>query len=105
MPSTAQVDRWHHLGFELSYGIGVAYGYATLGVFGFQGRDDYAALGTVVNLAARLSDHAAPREILLDAADARARWGWPRSLPCRELVLKGFADPVTAFSLSAPAAR
>lgn len=96
------VDRWHHLGFELSYGIGVAYGYATLGVFGFQGRDDYAALGTVVNLAARLSDHAAPREILLDAR-THDRLGMAEDLPYRELVLKGFADPVTAFSLSAPA--
>lgn len=60
-------ESWGRKGFAVSYGIGIAYGYATLGVVGFEGRNDYTALGSVVNLAARLSDAAAPGEILVDA--------------------------------------
>jgi class 3 adenylate cyclase len=33
-------------------------GYATLGKIGFEGRFDYAAIGTVANLSARLSAEA-----------------------------------------------
>ena len=39
---------------ELGFGIGIAYGYARLGAIGFEGRSEYGATGTVVNLAARL---------------------------------------------------
>ena len=35
-------------------GIGIAQGFATLGLIGFEGRFDYAAIGSVTNLAARL---------------------------------------------------
>ena len=45
---------WRSRGFDLSYGIGMAFGHATLGAVGYDGRSDYAALGTVVNLGARL---------------------------------------------------
>ena len=46
--------KWRKHGFDLGFGVGIAHGYATLGRIGFEGRFDYAAIGTVTNLAARL---------------------------------------------------
>ena len=49
---------WRKRGHELGLGIGIAAGYATLGRIGFEGRYDYGVLGTVTNLASRLSTQA-----------------------------------------------
>ncbi len=54
---------WARFGF----GIGIAHGYATLGTIGFEGRFDYAAIGTVSNVASRLCDEAKPGQILITA--------------------------------------
>ena len=48
-----------------SFGIGIARGFATLGTIGFQGRFDYAAIGTISNFASRLCDEAKPGQILI----------------------------------------
>jgi adenylate cyclase len=58
-------ERWQNEGFLLHVGIGVAYGYATLGAIGYAGRLDYGAIGTVTNLASRLCDLAKEGEILV----------------------------------------
>jgi NAD(P)-dependent dehydrogenase (short-subunit alcohol dehydrogenase family) len=50
--------RSRELGHEIGFGIGIAHGYATLGTIGFEGRFDYAAIGTVSNVASRLCDEA-----------------------------------------------
>ena len=47
-------------GHDLGFGVGIAQGYATLGRIGFAGRFDYAAIGSVTNLAARLCAEAGP---------------------------------------------
>ena len=52
-------DEWKKQGHALHFGLGIAQGYATIGRIGFEGRADYAAIGTVTNLAARLCDAAA----------------------------------------------
>ena len=51
---------WAASGHQLALGIGIAQGYATLGRIGFEGRYDYAAIGSVTNLAARLCAEASP---------------------------------------------
>src|SRR5260370_38157664 len=58
--------RWRKYGHELGFGVGIAQGYATLGPIGFEGRFDYTAIGTVVNLAARLCGEALSGQILVD---------------------------------------
>jgi adenylate cyclase len=58
-------ESWARQGHDLSLGIGIAQGYATLGRIGFDGRHDYAAIGSVTNLAARLCADAAPWQILV----------------------------------------
>ncbi len=61
-PMRSLLVRWDGLG----YGVGVAYGYATLGTVGFEGRRDSTAVGSVVNLAARLCGEAGAGEVLVD---------------------------------------
>jgi adenylate cyclase len=56
---------WQRRGHQLDFAVGVAMGYATLGKIGFEGRFDYAAIGTVTNLAARLCDEAKGNQILV----------------------------------------
>ncbi len=64
-----EVDRlligWQKRGHQLGFGIGIDQGYATLGKIGFEGRFDYAAIGTVTNLATRLCDTAEAEQILI----------------------------------------
>lgn len=58
-------ETWARQGHDLALGIGIAQGYATLGTIGFEGRLDYAAIGSVTNLAARLCAAADPWQILV----------------------------------------
>ena len=58
---------WSRLGHEIGFGIGIAHGLATLGTIGYEGRFDYAAIGTVSNVASRLCDEAKPGQILISA--------------------------------------
>ena len=60
------VAGWRRRGFDLGCGMGIAYGYATIGPVGFDERTDYTALGPTVNLASRLCSMAADGEILID---------------------------------------
>lgn len=93
-------DRWHKLGHELGLGIGIARGFATLGAVGYEGRVDYSAIGSVVNLAARLCGEAQGGQTLLDR---RACAGLPDGFsvePLAPLALKGFDKPIPAFLLT-----
>ena len=92
---------WRKRGYELGLGIGIASGYATLGRIGFEGRYDYGAVGNVVILAARLSDAAAPGEILLSQRTHAPIDGNVDAAPVPELQLKGFSRPVAAMRLCA----
>ena len=61
----AMIEKWRLLGHDFGFGIGIAHGFATLGTIGFEGRFDYAAIGTVSNVASRLCDEAKPGQILI----------------------------------------
>jgi class 3 adenylate cyclase len=58
-------EPWRKLGHPIGLGLGIASGYATLGLVGFQGRTDYTAIGGAVNIAARLCDIAVDGQILM----------------------------------------
>jgi adenylate cyclase len=90
---------WEKRGFELALGIGIAQGYATLGAIGFEGRRDYAAIGNVTNLAARLCGEAKAGQVLLDRKTMAALDGAFECEALDPLTLKGFSKPVAAFSL------
>ncbi len=93
--------RWSKLGYDLDLGIGIAQGFATLGAFGYEGRFDYSAIGSVVNLAARLCAEAGPGEVLLDRRARAAIDDIAKVENLGPLVLKGYAQPVPAFRLTA----
>jgi adenylate cyclase len=90
---------WKKRGYELGLGAGIAQGYATLGAIGFEGRRDYAAIGPVTNLAARLCAEAKSGQILADSKTTAALEGAFEFDALGDLNLKGFAKPVSAFSL------
>lgn len=58
-------EKWRKHGYRLGFGVGIAQGFATLGRIGFEGRFDYAAIGTVTNMASRLCDKAQAGQILI----------------------------------------
>lgn len=87
---------WRGQGFEVGMGIGIAEGFATIGTIGFEGRWDYAVVGTVVNLAARLCSEARSGEIIVDRSVVRCIEGVIETEPAGDLALKGFALPVPA---------
>jgi len=83
-------DDWGKRGYELSLGIGIAQGYATIGAIGFEGRWDYSAIGTVTNLAARLCGEAAGDEILISQRVYVGVEAFVEVEPQQVLSLKGF---------------
>jgi class 3 adenylate cyclase/CheY-like chemotaxis protein len=89
---------WRKLGYDLGFGVGIALGYATLGQIGFEGRYDYAAIGSVVNLASRLCDEAADGQILFNQRVLGAIEAMVKAEPVGELTLKGIIRPVAAYN-------
>jgi adenylate cyclase len=94
-------EEWHRSGHELGFSVGIAQGYATLGRVGFEGRFDYAAIGTVTNLAARLCDAADAGKILVSQRVHAAVDDLVVSNQVSELPLKGFSRPVTSYEIVA----
>ncbi len=92
---------WQRRGFKLGIGVGIAAGYATLGRIGFDKRFDYAAIGTVTNLAARLCGEAAPGQILLSQRVATAIEGAVATRLLEDRTLKGLHAPVPVYELVA----
>jgi class 3 adenylate cyclase len=91
---------WRKYDHNLGFGIGMAHGYATLGRIGFERRFDYAAVGMVVNLAARLCGEAGDGQILVDSKVRAAVESFATTEPVGELSLKGFNRLVKAFNVT-----
>ena len=92
-------DGWRRSGYDLGFSVGIAQGFATLGRVGFEGRFDYAAIGTVTNLAARLCDVASAGQMLVSQRVHAAVADLVVSTEVKELQLKGFSRPITAYSI------
>jgi class 3 adenylate cyclase len=91
--------KWRKYGHDLGFGIGIAHGYATLGRIGSEERLDYTAIGTVVNLAARLCAEAASGQILVDSKVQASVEEIAETEPAGEFALKGLHRPVRAFNV------
>ena len=90
---------WEKIGQSVALGIGIAKGDATLGVIGFEQRWEYAAIGNVPNLAARLCGEARAGEIIVDAQTEREIAHLAETEAIGPLALRGFQQPVPAFRL------
>ena len=92
-------EKWRRLGHEIGFGIGIAHGFATLGTIGFEGRFDYAAIGTVSNVASRLCDEAKPGQILISPRVLMAVEDAVTVEPVGDFMLKGISRPVAAYNV------
>jgi GAF domain-containing protein len=99
----ALTEKWRQLGHEIGFGIGIAHGYATLGTIGFEGRFDYAAIGTVSNVASRLCDEAKPGQILISPRVLMAVKDAVTVEAVGEFELKGIRRPIAAYNVLAAA--
>jgi class 3 adenylate cyclase len=95
----ALMEKWRRLGHDLGLGIGIAHGFATLGTIGFEGRFDYAAIGTVSNVASRLCDEAKPGQILISPRVLMAVEDAVAAEPVGEFTLKGIRRPLAAYNV------
>jgi class 3 adenylate cyclase len=103
----ALIVQWRARGHTIGFGIGVATGEAIVGRIGYEGRIDYTAIGSVVNLASRICASARDGQVLIDRCTASAvaadqtinledAGAWP---------LKGFSDPVPVVAVTRQAGR
>ena len=99
----ALTEKWRRLGHDIGFGIGIAHGFATLGTIGFEGRFDYAAIGTVSNVASRLCDEAKPGQILISPRVFMAVEEAVSVEPVGEFTLKGIRRPLAAYNVLAAA--
>jgi adenylate cyclase len=94
------VAGWSRLGHDLGFGVGIAQGFATLGRIGYEGRFDYAAIGTVTNLAARLCGEASAGQVLLSQRVFSAVEDVAVGESVGALELRGFSRPIRVFGVS-----
>ena len=92
-------EKWRRTGHALGFGMGIAHGFATLGRIGFEGRFDYSAIGTVVNLAARLCNEAADGQVLIEGKVLEAVGDFCTVEAVGDLTLKGLRRPVPTFNV------
>jgi class 3 adenylate cyclase len=95
----ALTEKWRRLGHDIGFGIGIAHGFATLGTIGFEGRFDYAAIGTVSNVASRLRDEAKPGQILISPRVLMAVEDAVTVEPVGEFTLKGIRRSPAAYNV------
>jgi adenylate cyclase len=92
-------SKWRKRGHDLGFSAGIALGYATLGRIGFEGRYDYGAVGSVMNLASRLCDEAGLGQILVNERVFAEVEDLVEGEAAGEFTLKGFVKPVPAFRI------
>ncbi|HET7280579.1 MAG TPA: response regulator [Dermatophilaceae bacterium] len=92
-------EGWRRRGHDLGFGVGIAQGYATLGRVGFEGRYDYAAIGTVTNVSARLSALAGPGQILVTQRVLTGAADVAVTRPLGPTELRGITRPIEVFDV------
>ena len=93
------LQSWRKRGHDLGFGVGIDFGYATIGEIGFEARRDYGVIGTVVNMASRLCNQALDGQILLSQRVHTAANGEFAVQSTGEMTLKGIAKPVTVYNV------
>ena len=84
---------------QLTYGVGIAVGEAVVGNVGTSKRLDYTAIGSSVNLAARLQDEAAPGQILISPSTYERVADQVDARPLSPIRVKGFSQPIRIYEL------
>jgi class 3 adenylate cyclase len=95
----ALIVGWRARGYTIGFGIGLARGPATVGRIGYEGRTDYTAIGSNVNLAQRMCAAAEDGQVLIDATAAAEVGDAFAVAPLGTRPLRGFAEAVSVFSV------
>ncbi len=98
----ALAEVWRKRGHVLEMGAGVAFGYATCGRIGFEGRFEYTAIGPVVNLAARLCGEALGGQLLVNERVRGIIEATHQVEDVGVLHLKGIGRPVQGYAVAGP---
>ena len=99
--ASLMLQKWRRRGFRLGFGVGVTYGYATVGEVGFGQRREYAGIGPEINLASRLSTCARDGQILISEAVYAEVDEQIESERLPDQQLKGFSAPVAVRNVVA----
>jgi class 3 adenylate cyclase len=95
----ALILRWRERGYVIGFGVGIATGTATVGRIGYEGRIDYTAIGSVVNLASRICSAATDGQVLIDPETAAAAATTIGVEGLGTQPMKGFAQSVPIFAV------
>ena len=95
----ALLESWRRHGHALGFGAGIAMGDATIGQIGFEGRFDYAAIGSVTTLSARLCQEARDGQILVSQQVYAETEALVDAKPVGPMTLRGFAQPVAVYDI------
>ena len=106
------VSKWARMGLQIGLGIGVASGYITVGMIDSAARLEFVAVGSAVNLASRLCDHALNGQVLLDQrsvamAEENEKKG-ARFVQIDSTTFKGYGREIAVFAVNlqtAPTSR
>jgi class 3 adenylate cyclase len=90
---------WRENGYTIGFGVGLAFGVATVGRIDTGSRLDYTAIGNVVNLASRLCSSAEDGQILSDRAVAEAVCHRVALTGLAARSLKGYDDQVPVYAV------
>jgi adenylate cyclase len=93
-------NRWYASGYGMGFGVGIAMGPATVGTVGYEGRLDYTAIGSVVNLASRLCDSADDAQILVDEVIAEKVKDSVAIVSLGKRIIKGYDRPLRVFAVA-----
>jgi adenylate cyclase len=91
--------KWSDKGYAMGFGVGIAMGPATVGTIGYEGRLDYTAVGSAVNLASRLCDLAGDAQILIDSVVAAQVSSSVRVTWLGERAIKGYSRATRVFAV------
>jgi adenylate cyclase len=88
----------------LRLGIGINTGEVILGSIGSESRRDFTAIGSHVNLSARLCSLAGPGEILIGEATYQEVRDFVAAEKMEPQQVKGFTDPIQVYRIARPRA-
>jgi class 3 adenylate cyclase len=91
---------WSAKGHTIGFGVGIAMGPAIVGTVGYEGRLDYTAIGSVVNLASRLCGLARDTQILVDPIVAAEVKGDIALVSLGEHAIRGYDRPSQLFMVA-----
>lgn len=84
---------------RLSFGVGIHYGEAVLGLVGTEKRLEYTAIGDCVNTAKRIQENSLPGQILISAEVYQLVADLVKALPVAPVQAKGKSQPIEVYEV------